>query len=365
MKKICVVMSSMVGAGAEKMVMYISNALQEQRELDVDLILFQKIGENLKNLNSELQITDLKSKLGIIGLLKLIIALKKKKPDIIFISLGPLNAIFSIFLFLFKRTKIVARETNIPSILNNLKKKEKKVYYIIDKLYKKTYKNYDIIIAQSDDMKKDLIQNYNINPKKIIMINNLVDEEKVNILCNLKDEDVDNMFEEGKIYGIAVGRLTEQKGYDLLLERVVQLKDSDIVIYILGDGELKKDLENKIIELGIEKNIKLLSFKDNPYLYLKRANFYVLSSRVEGFPNSLLEALSCGLPAIVNNCKGGIREIIMPGINGEIIDFNDKNINFEKLIKKVIKYDNNQIKEDIFNRYNKKKILKKYIEVLK
>lgn len=363
MKKVCVIISSMESGGAEKMTMYVTNSL-EKNNFNVSLILFKKKGENLKYINDEINIIDLNSTLGIKGILKLLKVLKQEKPDIVYTSLGPLNAVLSLFLFLFKKTKFIARETNIPSVINTMKKKEKNFYYIIiNYLYELTYKNYDTIICQSDDMKKDLIVNYSIPQNKIIKINNLVDINRIEELSNYKDKKIGEYFSTDKVYGIALGRLTEQKGFDLLIEKSKSLKNSNIVIYILGEGEQYKFLNNQIKNYGLENNVKLLGFKENPYLYLKRADFFVLPSRVEGFPNALIEALAVGLPAIVNNCKGGINEIIISEFNGEIIDFEDKNLNLEEIIKKVIKYDKDMIIQNTIDRFSKEKILDQYMEI--
>lgn len=158
-----------------------------------------------------------------------------------------------------------------------------------------------------------------------------------------------------------MGRLTQQKGYDLLVEQLKGV-DKNIVIYILGNGELKDKLIEKIYKYKLENNIKILPFDRNPYKYLAKSDFFILPSRVEGFPNALIEALGCGVPAIVNNCKGGINEIIIEGVNGKILDFN-QDVDIAKNIREVIKYNRNWIIKDTFNRFNKEIILKKYMQL--
>lgn len=362
MDNICVVMSSIEGGGAQKMITYIVNDLAIHNTKNIKLILFKKDIKSIKKINPKIEVIFLDCKLSIKGILKLLIELKKINPKIIFISLGPLNAIFSLFLFLFRKSKVIARETNIPSIINDIKSKTNKIYKIIDLLYKFTYKFYDLIIVQSDDMKNDLVLNYKISIKKIKKINNLVDFDLINnSLDDIKDKKIDELFRENKIYGISMGRLTNQKGFDLLIEKVKEMKSSNIKIYILGEGEEKESLEKKIKKYNLEHKIQILPFDSNPYKYLNKSNFFIFSSRVEGFPNALIEALGCGLPAIANNCLGGINEIIVPNFNGKILDFN-QNIDLENNILEILKYDRKKIQKDIEIRFNKEKILKEYMK---
>ena len=359
MKNICIVMSSLGDGGAQKMVKYITNFLSNQNNNKVILLLFEKNIDDRKKINSNVEIIYLKRKLDLIGIVDLIIQLKKNNPNIIFLSLGPLNAIFSIFLFFFKKVKVIARETNIPSIINKIKYKEKKIYILIDYLYKLSYKYYDLIIAQSDDMKNDLVKNYGILPSKIIKINNLIDLELMQNSLNENDKKVEELFSQKKIYGISVGRLTKQKGYHLLISKVNEIKKMDIKIYILGRGEEEKNLKDQIRELKLEDKIEILPYDNNPYKYLKKSDFFILPSIVEGFSNSLIEALGVGLPAIVNNCKGGINEIIIPEINGEVIDFNAEG-KLEESILKVLSFNPVRIRVDALKKYDKNLILEQY-----
>lgn len=124
---------------------------------------------------------------------------------------------------------------------------------------------------------------------------------------------------------IAVGRLTYQKHFDLMIEAFSESKahyDCDLII--LGEGELRGDLEQQINRLKLEDKVHLPGRLKNPFKYMKQAEFMVLSSRAEGFPMVLIEALSLNCPVLATDCPTGPREIIQKDINGLLIQMESK-----------------------------------------
>ena len=124
---------------------------------------------------------------------------------------------------------------------------------------------------------------------------------------------------------VSVTRLVPQKGVDVLLHASARaLSDlADWRLAILGDGPLKWELFRLAQQLNLADRIDWLGHVDDPIPYLKAAKFFVLTSRFEGSPNALLEAMSCGLPAIVTDASPGPVEIIGQGEAGIIVPTND------------------------------------------
>ena len=123
-------------------------------------------------------------------------------------------------------------------------------------------------------------------------------------------------------YIIAVGRLVKMKQFDVLIKsyKNTQLLDKNIKLLIFGEGEEKENLQSQINSLGLHSFVLLKGFNQNVSSYIKQAKALVLSSKFEGFPMVLIEALTLKTPMIAFNCKSGPAEIIKHEINGLLVE---------------------------------------------
>ncbi|PWN71807.1 glycosyl transferase [Chryseobacterium phosphatilyticum] len=354
MKKISVIfiLPDLETGGAERIVTTIANHLSRDR-FEPKILLLRKSGGYLNFLKKDVEIIDINTERIRHSLKPILGEIYRRKPDIVFSGFGEVNAYLALFIKLFPRTKFIARETNV--VTQHVTRREIKFFYNF-------YNNYQRIIAQSDDMKNDLINNFNIKKKKIVKINNPVDFDFINekITESLKPES----FKYNYKHVVAIGNLSARKGFDNLLKVFARLKSENILLHILGDGKDKEMLYQMRDVLDL-KNVVFHGRQENPYQFLKYADLFILSSRYEGFPNVLLEAGACGTYSLANNCPGGINEIIQSTVNGEISNIE----NYEDFAKKITtilqnNYNRDAIKNSIKSRFSKDIILNQYEKVL-
>jgi glycosyltransferase involved in cell wall biosynthesis len=124
---------------------------------------------------------------------------------------------------------------------------------------------------------------------------------------------------------VAIGRLTEEKCFDSLIAAFSRVADRhpnwNLTVY--GDGRLRSDLEMLVESLGLNGRVSLPGTVKNSTSVLASCDLFVLSSRFEGFPNALCEAMSVGLPVISTNCPGGARDLVRDGIDGLLVPVRD------------------------------------------
>lgn len=338
--------------GAERIITTIANHLSRDRFVPM-ILLLRKQGGYLDILKKDVEIIDIKTERIRHSLKPILSQIYRRKPDIVFSGFGEVNAYLSLFIKLFPKIKFIARETNVVS--EHVTKKEIRFFY-------KFYNNYHQIIAQSDDMMVDLIDNFSINKNKIVKINNPVDFEFIEskLFTSSKPESFKYNFKNV----VAIGNLSSRKGFDNLLKVFSRLKNENIILHILGDGRDKEILHQMKDFLGL-KNVLFHGRQENPYAFLKYADLFILSSRYEGFPNVLLEAGACGTYSLANDCPGGINEIIQNQVNGEVGNIENPE-KFSQQILKVLhrEYDKESIQNSIKSRFSKDIIMGKYENLL-
>lgn len=217
--------------------------------------------------------------------------------------------------------------TNLLSVINNRISRVKypvvvsercdprKRSKLLIKLCNIVYPLADCIVCQSK-----VIQDYflNKNPKSVTkVIPNPVNEECIN-----KEE----IIKRRKLI-VAVGRLSNQKNYDLLIDAFSDIANeySEYRLEIYGEGPERERLQKKINRLGLNDRIQLMGTKTNVMKHIADAQLFVMSSNFEGFPNALAEAMASGLPVISTNFPSGVaKELIIDGENGYVVDINNR-----------------------------------------
>ncbi|HBF13387.1 MAG TPA: glycosyltransferase family 4 protein [Deltaproteobacteria bacterium] len=168
----------------------------------------------------------------------------------------------------------------------------------------------------------------------IEMIPNGVDTSLFRL--NLSEDEISlQNFNPEKFNILSVGRMTPQKGFDVLLEAMLQLKDKGLPIHLtlVGDGPERKDLETMVRTFGLKHFVSFAGWIEQEGLknFYAKADLFVLPSLYEGMPNVVLEAMAAGLPVIATDIAGS-REIVLEGENGYLVSPGDA----QKLAEKII-----------------------------
>ena len=261
------------------------------------------------------------------------------------------------------KKKIVWIHNSIP----NLKKKGSKI-----KRFGKRLEKYDRVIAICDEMKEEIENIYpNLNGK-VSRIYNPFNFERIEKLMNdeseLTTEQIKMLNED---YCIAIARLDNvQKDFLTLVRAYKNVEDSGIQdkLYIIGDGPSKEEIINEIKKLNLEENIKLVGLSKNPYVWLKKSKLFVHSSKYEGLPTVLIEALICNKMIISSNCPTGPKEILKGESCGKLFKVGDTEelgnylVEFLSSEENREKYEKNVVirKEE----FNKNKVIKEYEKLI-
>lgn len=321
MKKILLFHFDLQGGGAEKVLVNLINHL-DHTKYDITLRVLFGIGPNLKYLPQYIHYQPIFKTLfrGMPTLLKIFSGktlyrlFVKEKYDIEIAYLETLP------------TRIISYSTNAKS------KKLAWVHTTMNESYRyprsfrnraeaiKCYNNFDKIIFVSQGT-KDAFNHYLPNvktPKEVIYNVNDYD-----MIKKLSKEPIDDVILSKDYLNIcAVGRLILLKGYDRLIrsfDKVKKETQRNMQLYILGEGEERKNLELLINDLSLSDDVHLLGFKNNPYKYMSEMNLFVCSSTIEGYSTVVTEALSLGVPVLTTNCSG-MDEILSNGKYGLIVN---------------------------------------------
>jgi glycosyltransferase involved in cell wall biosynthesis len=291
------------GGGAERVMVGLIRNLDRSRFRLTIAVVDMTDAVFAADLPADVEVIDLRCVRVRQALPKIIRMVRKHKPDVLFSTLGYLNLAIAMVRFLLPReTRLIARETAMVSYGI----REFRYPRLLRLFYRLFYRRLDLIVCQSHAMLTDVQATFGVPESKMVVINNPVDIERVR---GAAAEPVD-WTGCAKVCLVAVGRLGREKGFDLLIEAVSLLSDADIELVILGDGALATELCDLAQRLGVAQRVFFVGYQANPYAWLARADAFVLSSRHEGFPNVVIEALACGKRVIATPAPGGTLEIL-------------------------------------------------------
>lgn len=212
--------------------------------------------------------------------------------------------------------------------------------------------------AVSEGIRKELIYKYGIKKENIQVVWNPID------ISHIRKASLQS-FQKRRDYIVGVGRLSQEKRFDRMIDIFYQgefYKKYDLVI--CGEGELRKELEYKIVSLEMEHYIHMIGFQDNPYMWMKNAKLMLLTSDYEALPMCIMEALAVGVKIVAADCNYGPRELLIGEFNKYLVRPIDDISKYIVCIKEALhKYPS--IESLDVERFSTEKICEKYFEVYK
>ncbi|MHC3437906.1 glycosyltransferase [Natrialbaceae archaeon A-gly3] len=353
---------SLRGGGAEKVMVNLATEFAN-RGHTVDMVLVQARGEYIDDVPKEVNIVDLETRRFLAALPSLTRYLRRERPDAMLSTIDTAN----VTAICAKRaagvsTRVVIR---ISNMLSTKEANGELKHRLVHRTAKYVYPYADEIVAVSDGVGEDLLKMTNASPEQITTIYNpSVTEE----LLEKRSEPVDHPWfgEDEEIPVIlGVGELSEQKDFETLIrafDRVIKSQQARLVI--LGEGPRREKLETLVTELGLDDIVSMPGFVDNPYAYMAKTDVFVLSSRWEGCPNVLVEAMACGSPVVSTDCPSGPEEILKDGRHGLLVPVGDEEQMARCVINVLSREEMERSARYAQARFSVREISREYIDVV-
>ena len=320
LKRIALYLSSLRGGGAERVMVSLAKGLSERR-IPVDLVLVRAEGEYLSQVPEGVRLIDLNSHRTAASLPKLLRYVRRERPGVLVSALTPANVVALIAKPLIQGdlSVVVRQDNTLTETFDKGTFKERTVLRVLKRLLPSA----DVIVAVSHGVADDLSQAVPAASHKVTTIWNPVvwpdHREKA-------EEPVEHPWFHDMSTPIilSVGRLVPVKDHATLLRAFAQVVDScPARLVILGEGPERRNLVELAERLGVSPHFDMPGFRINPFAYMSKAKLFVLSSRYEGLPTVLIEAMATGTPVVSTDCRSGPRETLQDGKWGPLVPVGD------------------------------------------
>ena len=313
-------MADLTGGGAERMMINLARGFAD-RSVHVDLVLANAVGPYLREVPTSASVVDLASGGVLRSLPKLVRYLRKRRPDAMLVTLRH-SSVVALWARRLARLSmpVFVREANTFSEAQQDGLRDR----VLAALVRRVYPWADGIIAVAQDVAADVVEHAKVPESRVYTLYNPVITPDV---ANNALEPVDHpWFAAGAPPVIlGAGRLSEQKDFGTLIRAFARLREQrEARLVILGEGARRLELEALITMLGVDGYVSLPGFVTNPFAYMSRSAVFVLSSRWEGLPSVLIQAMACGCPVVSTDCPGGPREVLDSVRYGPLVPVGDQ-----------------------------------------
>lgn len=361
-EKLTLLMPSLGGGGAERIMVTLANELAD-RGNDVDLVVFTSEGPFRSHVRETVELVDLATVRARSSLPALVRYLRRRRPAGLLSSQTHTNALAVLARSLAGvPTRVVLREENTLSV--STADNAGLVRRLLPPLLRWAYRRADHVIAVSQGVANDLTASLGLADHEVEVIANPVAAQA--IAEQAAEPLVHPWFAPDQPPVIlGVGRLRPAKDFPNLFRAFAHVRERvDARLLVLGEGEERPALERLAIELGIDDALQMPGFVANPFQIMANAHVFVLSSRWEGLPGALLEAMACGCPVVSTDCPSGPHEILDGGRYGPLVPMGDPEALASAILSVLADPPSPDVLQASVGRYSVGRITDRYVELL-
>jgi len=319
-RKICFVLPSLAGGGAERAAVHILNALDDVA-WERSMYLFCKEGPYLGDVSPSvrLQAGTQDSRIGRWQALRRFV--RETRPDVVVSFLSYFTVLTAVKAAAVGARVVFNQQTPMSAFLTDgdyhwQRRWHRHVFVMVTRV---GYAAADLIITSSQGVADDLIAAFGMTRARVRVVHNPVDLEAVAAAAQEPLAAAHAAAWRRPVI-VAAGRLAEAKNYPLLIEALALLRARvPARLFILGQGDEDRAIRALVAARGLDESVVLCGFQKNPWKYIARADVFALTSRYEGFGNVLVEAMACGVPVVATR-SSGTSDIVRDEMDGLLVD---------------------------------------------
>lgn len=318
---VAIFLPTLAGGGAERAMATVASGLAD-RGVPVELLLARAEGPYLSQLHAAVQVRDLHARSATQALLPLARVLRQSQPAVLLSAMSHANIVASLAHRLAgSRARLVLSErVNLSALYEQSQDWRLR---LTRHLMRWTYPRADCLVAVSQGVADDLLQHVAVPADRVLAIPNPVVD--ATLLAQAQQAPQHPWLLDGSTpVVLAAGRLTPQKDFATLIDAFASLeRGRSLRLLILGEGPERPALLQRAQALGVADRVSLPGFVANPFAAMRAASLFVLSSRYEGLPGVLIQAMACGTRVVSTDCPSGPREVLHGGRWGRLVPVGD------------------------------------------
>jgi glycosyltransferase involved in cell wall biosynthesis len=319
-RKVCFVVPSLSGGGAERVAVQVLNALDEER-WDRSMYLFARTGPYLDDVSPSVRLESVAASSRLAQWRGLRRFVRRVRPDVIVAFLSYLSVLTAVRAAGAGSRVVFDVETPVSAFLADSDYRWRRSWnrLLFAAAMRAGCALSDHIVAASHGVSEDLVTSFGVDSTRVHVVPNPVDLSAVTAAARVP-LDAESLIRWKRPVVVAAGRLAAVKNYPLLIEAFAILRNRmPGSLFILGQGDEEPALHRLIQARGLADAVYLCGFQRNPWKYIARADVFALTSQYEGFGNVVVEAMACGAPVVATSSPG-TRDIVKSGADGLLVD---------------------------------------------